>query len=431
MAAGGEKKLGLREYQKTAAKYAVNRKYAYLGMEVGLGKTLVSLAVIKHLKLNTLVVGPKAVVEMVWPEEIAKWTPEFSHSVCTGTLAHRQQAIAADVDINLVSYNWLAWVIDNFQWRWDLVIFDEASFMKSDSQRTKAFLKIRDKAYRIIMLSGTPVGNSIQNLFFQYKCLDGGATLGTTVGGFREKYMVNRGFNFPNWQPRADKMAELKSRIKSKMLVMRAKDYLPQLPKVIIQPVYFDLSVTGRTQYVEMLKKSVLLEKDFVVAAVNSGVKASKLRQICSGFVYDKTGEGHFLTLDKLNAYKSLCQEIGEDEQILTFYQFKEEEKIIDGEPLNQKNVHEWNYGRLKRMKAHPRSSGHGLNLQKSSAKHIIFFSMPWSSEEFIQTIGRLKRSGNKSEVIIVHQMISRGTVEVKIARGLKEKCELEEELLQ
>jgi len=407
----------LRNYQQQAARFAIATSAPYLALEVGLGKTLTSLAIINRLQVPTLVVAPKLVVTLAWPEEIEKWLPNLNYSVISGTAVQRDKATTADADLHLISYDNLVWLIKHHEWRWDLVILDEISKMKSNGVRTKAFKKVHPK--KVIGLSGTPAANSYLSLFYQYLALDKGATFGTSVTRFRERFFVNRGYNYPDWQIQHE--AALLDYIKSSMLTMRAKDYLTELPKTVTTNYYFDLSPSGREQYEQMADNSVIT--DFDILAGSAAVQSNKLRQLVSGFIYDDEGEAHFNSKDKLETFASLLSEIG-DEQVLVFYGFKAEAVRLKqwAVPLDSHTINEWNYGRERCMMAHPASAGHGLNLQKSGAHHIVMFSLPWDAELYLQSIGRLLRSGNTAQTIFVHHLIAKDTIDTRVVKTLNDK---------
>jgi SNF2 family DNA or RNA helicase len=291
--------------------------------------------------------------------------------------------------------------------------------MRSNGTRSKAFKKVRKNVKKVIGLSGTPAANSYLALFYQYLALDGGATFGTAVTRFRERFFVNRGYNFPDWKIHEEK--GLLEYLKPSMLTMRAKDYLKELPQVVTSPHYFDLSPFGRAQYNEMQDDSVVEAAD--VLAGSAAVQSNKLRQLVSGFVYDDEAQAHFNGKDKLETFASLLDEIG-DEQVLVFYGFKAEAVQLKQwcVPLGSHTINEWNNNREKRMMAHPASAGHGLNLQKSGAHHIVFFSLPWDAESYLQSIGRLLRSGNKAQTVFVHNLLANNTIDTKVVKTLNEK---------
>lgn len=417
----------LRNYQKSACRFAWDRPQCYLALEPGLGKTLVSLTLIKYLQLPTLVVAPKLVATTTWPEEIKKWISELSYSVISGNPKQRNKAVETDSLIHLTNYENLKWLIENHPWKWKMVIFDEVTKMKTNGSRVKAFIKVRDKCERIVGLSGTPAVNSLESLFFQYKCIDGGATFGKFITHFRNDYFINHGFDFPDWKIRPGGEAAILEAVRPTMITMKAKDYLPELPSVVTTRRMFELSPKAKIQYKEFEKEQVIEALDII--ATTGASKNIKLRQLTAGFVYDEGGVAHLQGKDKIEALKNILEEIG-DEQVLIFYWHKAEAELLKdiASPLN---IDRWNKGELQYMMTNPASTAHGLNLQLSGAHHIIYFTLPYDGELYIQSIGRLLRSGNKATTIFVHQLVAKGTVDNHVAKMLEKKMAQHQRLMR
>jgi len=209
------------------------------------------------------------------------------------------------------------------------------------------------------------------------------------------------------------------------MLTMRARDYLDELPQVVTTRHYFELSPASREQYKAMRDDAVLSLNDKDIIAGSAAVKSGKLRQLVAGFAYDEDGVAHLTGGDKLESFKDLIESLG-DEQMLIFYWFQQEEVMLRpfATQLDNHAIEAWNGGRLQRMMANSASASHGLNLQKSGAHHIIYVSLPWCGETYIQSIGRLLRSGNKAQTIFVHQLIAKDTIDEKVATTLTRKIE-------
>ena len=417
----------LRNYQKSACRFAWDRPQCYLALEPGLGKTLISLTLVKYLQLPVLVVSPLLVATLTWPEEIEKWTPELSYSVISGKPKQRNKAVETDALIHLTNYENLKWLIENHPWKWKMVIFDEVTKMKTNGSRVEAFMKVRDKCERIVGLSGTPAVNSLLSLFFQYKCIDGGATFGKFVTHFRNDYFINKGKDFPNWKIRPGKDKDILDLTKSTMITMKAKDYLPELPSVVTTRRMFELSPEAKAQYRYFKKNNVIESLDII--ATTDAIKNIKLRQLTAGFVYDEAGVAHLQGKDKIEALKDILEEIG-DEQVLIFYWHKAEAELLKdiASPLD---IDRWNKGELQYMMANPASSGHGLNLQLSGAHHIVYFTLPYDGELYLQSIGRLLRSGNKATTIFVHQLVAKGTVDNHVAKMLETKMGQHQRLMK
>ena len=86
----------------------------------------------------------------------------------------------------------------------------------------------------------------------------------------------------------------------------------------------------------------------------------------------------------------------------------------------DERAVERWNAGEIELLLVHPKSAGHGLNLQFGGCK-IVFLSLPWSLELYEQTIGRLRRSGQRHDVWC-YIMLTNKTIDEKIWAALHDK---------
>jgi SNF2 family DNA or RNA helicase len=409
----GEK---LRPYQVDAMKFCRDIDNPYLAADCGLGKTLIATTLIAGYQVKTIVIAPKNVALMSWPEELDLWAPWLTYSVVKGDPKARTKALAKDADIHIVSFSNLVWMVKNIKWKWDLVILDEISFMKSHaSERYKAFRAVRKYCKKVIGMSATPAANKIDALYSQYYCLDQGATLGEKITHFRNRYMMRVGNDYNQWTPRPGAAEEIRALVKPTMLRLRSVDHLKELPQV--QPCYHYFELDNWDDYREMMKNSVLTDEGII--AGTAAVRSTKLRQIVSGFIYDKQSNTHYLNADKTKVFENLMREL-EGEQVLIFYQFQEEQRFIGAPGIEVKDA--WNRGEARVMCCHPDSAGHGLNLQHSGAHHIIWFSQPWSLEHLLQGLGRLTRSGNKAKTIFSHVILAKKTIEIRIKNVLQRR---------
>jgi hypothetical protein len=135
----------------------------------------------------------------------------------------------------------------------------------------------------------------------------------------------------------------------------------------------------------------------------------------------------------RLDALRDLVEEL-EGAPLLVAYQFRhEQERIAATFPgmvrdLAQRGaVDAWNRGDVPLLTLHPLSGGLGLNLQHGGAD-LCWFSLPWSSEQYQQTIGRLDRPGQRQEVV-VHVLSAKSTLDHEIARSLSERATVERTL--
>ena len=187
------------------------------------------------------------------------------------------------------------------------------------------------------------------------------------------------------------------------------------------------------------------MKRDFVVdfpdaqaVAANAAVVTNKLQQMASGFVYDTTKlasvmPGKFTVTKKAVWFSShkfdLLHDLLEENQhanTILVYQFEEElaeikRRYPQVQTLDDVDaVERWNKGLVELMAIHPKSAGHGLNLQYGGSC-IAFISLPWSLELYEQTVGRLHRSGQLREVWVYILMAQR-TVDEKIWAALHDK---------
>jgi len=421
----------LRPYQRESFDFCTRVRNPYLNMDCGLGKSLVGVKLIQRYRKPTLVVAPKNVALYTWPEEFDKWDLDVPYQVICGTVKQRFMAVGFDVPVHVISYSNLAWLVANCPWKWQFVILDEISFLKSSgSTRFRAFKKIRPKIGKVVGMSATPAVNHIEALWAQYYCLDMGKTLSKFVTHFRNRYLTRVGEGYGQYVPRRGARRDILAKVKPSMLSIRAEDHLDQLPKITHQNHYFTMQRT--TEYEEMERDSVITDLD--ILAGSAGVKSMKLRQLASGFIY-ATGaeETHVLSDDKINAFDEVYQSI-KQHQVLVFYQFEAERNLLleryEGVTLEKGGKDMWNSGYAPMLVCHPQSAGHGLNMQESNAFHVIWFSSPWDGELYLQGCGRLRRSGNERERVISHRIIAATTIEMRVHAVLDKRLKEHEEMM-
>ena len=141
---------------------------------------------------KVLVIAPLRVARTTWPEEIKKWDhlSALSYSVVIGTPAERLSALKADADIYIINREYLVWLMnqDRKYLNFDMAVLDELSSFKANSQRTKAFMKLRPRLKRVVGLTGTPSSNGLMDLFYEFRCLDMGERLFRFIGQYRTTF---------------------------------------------------------------------------------------------------------------------------------------------------------------------------------------------------------------------------------------------------
>jgi SNF2 family DNA or RNA helicase len=406
----------LRSYQSIAADFLYEHDRAMILAPVGAGKTAITLTAMREMLRDGhasrfLVLAPKRVAEHVWLEEKAKWAPEITMAIAVGTAKQRAAALRADVQVVVTNYENLP------TGGFDAVVFDELTRLKNPSgQRFKLLEKFLREVNIRWGLTGSFTSNGLEDVFGQCKIIDT-ALLGRTKGVFQQQYfmLVNKEFN--QWAPRAGALAQVMERIKPSTFLLESYT-LPDLNVVEVR-CSMDLA-----KYKQMKKDMVLEFPDARAIAVNAGVVTGKLQQMASGFVY-ADGAPQWMSPHKFDALDDLLAE-NQRANTLIAYNFKAElaelkRRYPHAQTLDDDNVIErWNKGLVELLLVHPKSAGHGLNLQYGGCK-VVFLSLPWSLELYEQTIGRLHRSG-QAHPVWVYLMITDKTVDEKIWRALRDK---------
>lgn len=189
------------DYQDYAIRYIEKHPVSAVLLDMGLGKTIISLTAVNDLLFDSfevrrvLVVAPLRVARDIWPAEIQKWEhlSSLKYAVAVGTPKERKAALMQGADITIINRENLQWLIDEsgFPFDFDMVIIDElSSFKNHKSKRFKSLMKVRPKLHRIIGLTGTPSSNGLMDLWAEFKVLDMGERLGRFITQYRTNYFM-------------------------------------------------------------------------------------------------------------------------------------------------------------------------------------------------------------------------------------------------
>lgn len=440
--------MALRPYQELAADFLYESDRAMILAPVGAGKTALTLAAMRdalrdRVAQRFLVVAPKRVAEAVWPIERQKWTPALTMTVATGTPAQRAAALRADVQIVVATYDNLQWLSEQAL-QFDAVVFDELTRLKNPSgKRFKALFKVLDAIPVRWGLTGSFTSNGLEDVFGQCKVIDQ-SLLGRSKGAFLQQYFhcINR--DYGQWEPRADALPAVMERIRPATFVLEPGEYKDKLPPLHVVEMRCTMDMT---EYKTMKRDFMVEFPNAQAVAANAGVVTGKLQQMASGFVYDTRTEpsdrpGKFTTSKSAvwfsrHKFELLDDLLAENQHANTIiaYQYQEElDELIRRYPYavtldDVQAIERWNKGKIELLLVHPKSAGHGLNLQYGGCC-MVFLSLPWSLELFEQTIGRLHRSGQQHDVW-VYVLITEDTVDEKIYAALHDKRSLSELALE
>jgi SNF2 family DNA or RNA helicase len=438
-------------YQEYATNKIIEQPAAGLFLEMGLGKTVITLTAVDQLMHDyfdisrVLVIAPLRVAEDTWIREASKWD-HLKHlriSRVLGPAADRIQALKQSADIYVINRENVPWLVDFYEkqeWPFDMIIIDELSSFKSPSaKRFKKLRKVRPYAKRVVGLTGTPAPNGLIDLWSQVYILDKGERLGKTMGAYKDEYFkpgrMDRSRHIVyEWTPRAGAEDEIYSRLSDICVSMSAKDWL-DLPERIDRMVPVVLSREHQERY-EQLERDLILEisGEEVVTAGSAAAVTGKLQQFAQGAIYTE-GQGWAEIHDaKLQAMDDLIEEAN-GKPVLVFYWYKHDlERLQKRYPKartldSAKDIEAWNKGKIEILLAHPASAGHGLNLQAGGST-IIWFGLTWSLELYQQANARLHRQGQERGVI-VHHLVAEGTVDEDIMAALSGKADGQNALME
>jgi len=431
--------LKLRNYQELAADFLYENDKAMILAPVGAGKTAITLtAMDEMLRYNIvkrwLVVAPKRVCTDVWPVEQPKWAPDMKLAVAVGTPKQRQAAFDSEADVVVINY-------DNLQSLhevrdFDGIVFDELTKLKNPSGvRFKALSKLIDHIKIRWGLTGSFTSNGLEDVFGQCKIIDQ-SLLGRSKGAFMQKYFVLMNKDFGEWAPRLGSLVQVMEQIKPSTFVLDAGEYADKLPPCNVIEMRCDMA--DRTHYEKMRKDFVVQFEKEQITAISAAVVTGKLAQMASGFIYQTettasntpgrmnvTQVPIWFSSHKFDLLDELIEENQHANTIIVYNYIEELAELKRRYPTAQtindyKAIERWNEGKIEMLLIHPKSAGHGLNLQHGGCK-MVFVSLPWSLELYEQTIGRLHRSGQK-QAVWVYLLLTNKTIEERILGALKDK---------
>lgn len=415
-----------------------------LFLDMGLGKTVISLTAIErlihdHLAVSrVLVVAPKRVAEQTWPGELGKWThlQGLSMSVIAGSAKERTAALRQTADIYVIGRDNVAWLADQDFEPFDLLVLDElSSFKNHRTKRFRAMRKLRATATRVVGLTGTPAPNTYMDLWAQMYLLDRGERLGKNITAFRNRYFTQlfKG-SYMEYEIRPGAKEEIDAKLADLCISMKAEDYLKELKEPIVIDHRVQMTDKEMAQYKDMERKAVLELDDEWITAATAAAVSNKLLQMANGAIYDEEGAFTALHDRKLDALEELVEE-ATGQPLLVAYAYKSDlariqERFPEARKLETgQDMKDWNAGKIPMLLAHPASCGHGLNLQDGGSV-LIWFGLPWSLEYYLQTNARLHRQGQK-EPVRIYRILTEGTMDEKVLEVLKGKNLRQEKLLQ
>lgn len=424
------------DYQKYAGRHIEEHPLAAVFLDMGLGKTSITLTAINNLLFDcfeihkVLVIAPLRVASVTWSAEIQKWEHLLKYSVAVGTEAERLSALKAQADIYIINRENVQWLIEKsgIPFDFDMVVVDElSSFKNYQSKRFKALMKARPKVKRMVGLTGTPSSNGLMDLFAEFKLLDMGARLGRFIGQYRTAYFSpdkRNGQIVYSYKPLPNAEQQIYDKIYDITISMKSTDHL-KMPELISTQMEVELSESERKKYEELKKDLVLALPDGEITAANAASLTGKLSQMANGAVYADDESILEIHQRKLDALEDII-EAANGKPILVAYWYKHDVEQIRKrfdvrEIKTAKDIADWNNGIIPVAVIHPASAGHGLNLQ-SGGSTLVWFGITWSLELYQQTNARLWRQGQTAETVVITHIITKGTIDERIIKALEKK---------
>ena len=444
-----------KNYQLIAMDFLRTHSHCALFLDMGLGKTVTSLTVAKELiddyrVEKVLVIAPKRVAEDTWTRECQKWDHlnDLRVSRVLGSKKERLAALEMEADVYVINRENVQWLVEyhNGIWPYDMVIIDELSSFKSpQAKRFKMLRRVIRQCDYVWGLTGTPASNGYMDLWAQIYLIDNGERLGRFIGSYRQEFFyagAHNGYIVYEYKLRTGAKEKIDRRLSDICLSMSKEDWL-EIPPIIFNEVRVRMTKKERKIYDQFERDKVLplLDSklvsidtmDSAVVGESAAVLSGKLLQMANGAVYDDNGDVFWLHDQKLDALDEIV-ESAQGQPILVFYSYKHDlERILVRHPeavvlKGSADIERWNKGEIPMLLCHPASAGYGINLQEGS--HImVWFGLPWSLENYQQSIARLHRQGQEHPVI-VHHIICEGTLDEKVLQALQSKDATQKSLL-
>lgn len=432
-------------YQEYAIRYIETHPISALLIDMGLGKTSITLTAIRNLLFDSfevckvLVIAPLRVAKNTWTDEIKKWEhlSTLTYSLIVDNENERLSALNEKADIYIINRENVDWLVNKsgYKFDFDMVVIDElSSFKNHQSKRFKSFMKVRPLVKRIVGLTGTPSSNGLMDLFAEFKILDMGKRLGYFIGQYRNTYFKPDKMNGPivySYKPLPNAENAIYEKISDITVSMKANEYL-KMPELLTSNYVVELSNSEKNQYDEMKKSLVLEITDGEITASNAASLSNKLCQLSNGAIYDDEQNIVEIHDRKLEALEDIIESMNGKPLLIAYWYRHDLERIKSRfsvrEIKTSEDISDWNDGKIPVALIHPASAGHGLNLQNGGST-LVWFGLTWSLELYQQTNARLYRQGQKNTVVIQH-IITKGTIDEQILKALQKKNKTQADLI-
>ncbi len=431
-------KYSPHNYQTYATDFIVGHPEAAVFLDMGLGKSVITLTALLDLCLDrfeiakVLVIAPLRVARDTWTAELQKWDHLkcFTYATVIGSVSEREAALRKKAHIYLINRENVSWLIEEsgFPFDFDMIVIDELSSFKSyQAKRFRSLLRVRPTVKRIVGLTGTPAGNGLTDLWAEFRILDLGKRLGRFITHYRNRYFLpdkRNGMTVYSYKPLPGAEDAIYRQISDITVSMKAVDHL-DMPECIFNDVTVSLSEEERQKYDTLRNDLILSLGEDEIDASNAASLSNKLSQMANGAVYGEDKTVHRIHDRKLDALEDLI-EAANGKPVLVAYWYRHDLERIRArfcvrEIRTSADISDWNAGKIPIAVIHPASAGHGLNLQAGGST-LIWFGLTWSLELYLQTNARLWRQGQTAKTVVIHRIVAEGTVDELMLKALDRK---------
>lgn len=431
-------KYSPHNYQTYATDFIVGHPEAAVFLDMGLGKSVITLTALLDLCLDrfeiakVLVIAPLRVARDTWTAELQKWDHLkcFTYATVIGSVSEREAALRKKAHIYLINRENVSWLVEEsgFPFDFDMIVIDELSSFKSyQAKRFRSLLRVRPTVKRIVGLTGTPAGNGLTDLWSEFRILDLGKRLGRFITHYRNRYFLpdkRNGMTVYSYKPLPGAEDAIYRQISDITVSMKAVDHL-DMPECIFNDVTVSLSEEERQKYDTLRNNLILSLGEDEIDASNAASLSNKLSQMANGAVYGEDKTVHRIHDRKLDALEDLI-EAANGKPVLVAYWYRHDLERIRTrfcvrEIRTPTDISDWNAGKIPVAVIHPASAGHGLNLQAGGST-LIWFGLTWSLELYLQTNARLWRQGQTAKTVVIHRIVAEGTVDELMLKALDRK---------
>lgn len=452
-----------RPYQEIAIDHVIKNPRCALWLPMGAGKSASVLTALDRLSFvedvyPALILAPYRVANNVWPGEMVKWD-SLSHLEITpalGTASERLAALRKKSPIITCNYENAPWLVENMfaDFPFKTIVCDESTALKSfrtrqGGVRPRALSKVAfSNVKRFINLTGTPTPQGLTDLYGQTWFLDQGERLGKTYAAFEQRWF-QRGWNGYGLTPLPNAQKEIMSRLSDICLSIDLRDYF-NVSEPVETTIEVELPPAARRHYKDMETKMFMEIEGNQIESFNAASKTNRCSQLANGAAYldpHITSDGQLsgrqwkvVHEEKITALESIVAETS-GAPLLVVYNFKSDlARLLKHFPKgrvfdkNIKTENDWNAGKIPLLFVHPKSAGHGSNLQYGG-HHIVYFGLDWGLEGFqqvLQRIGPIRQlQSGLNRLVYVYYIIAKNTIDEDMLERLKTKESVQNVLLK